>query len=110
MLELVLAGGWPMIPLLLLSALALSEARLDWRVARFADDAVRVRAAAMRGASRAGSAQESPLANSVARRPLRRHATREKGWRTNEAPCARSHSTSMREGRSGGGATAPPLR
>ncbi|HET8769981.1 MAG TPA: hypothetical protein VFM71_03255 [Gemmatimonadaceae bacterium] len=38
-----------LVALMLLSALALSEAMLDWRVARFADDAVRARAAAMRG-------------------------------------------------------------
>lgn len=38
-----------LVALMLLSALALSEAMLDWRVARFADDEVRARAAAMRG-------------------------------------------------------------
>lgn len=38
-----------LVALMLLSALALSEAMLDWRVARFAADAVRARGAAMRG-------------------------------------------------------------
>ncbi len=37
--------------LMLLGALALSEAMLDWRVATLADDAVRARAAALRGLS-----------------------------------------------------------
>lgn len=45
-----------LIALTLLSALALSEALLDWRVANLADDGVRARAAALRGLA----AVESP--------------------------------------------------
>lgn len=50
-----------LVALMLLSALALSEALLDWRVATLADDAVRARAAAMRGLADVANPPNLPM-------------------------------------------------
>jgi len=44
-----------LVALMLLSALALSEAMIEWRVATLADDAVRARSAALRGLAVTGN-------------------------------------------------------